>query len=52
METGGTESFIDERTVPMPVGNVSEYCEAVKSVSIGMRMGKGLSVKMRMGGEL
>ena len=52
VETGGTESFIDGRTVEMPVGNVSEYCEAVKSVSIGMRMGKGLSVKMRMGGEL
>lgn len=52
VETGGTESFIDGRTVEMPVGNVSEYCDAVKSVSIGMRMGKGLSVKMRMGGEL
>lgn len=38
MTVGATESFVDSRTVPMPVGNVSEYKNTVKMQMIQLFM--------------
>lgn len=38
MTVGATESFVDSRTVPMPVGNVSEYKNTVKMQTIQLFM--------------
>ena len=47
-QAGTTEEYIDTRTVPMPVGHVTEYFNMVQMEKIQMHMGQAQAIKMHM----